>query len=640
MNFDGDPRHSFRFARVRLPGPALAGREASRGARRSGSPRGRTASPRSTKRVGPYRLGERLGHRPGLSATFAARRVDAEETVVVRLFASGLAEDRVFSRRLESAIATHASWDLPAVVPVRALEVPGGGLAVLADRLPGRPLSDVVPPGGIPIAGALGLLAPIATALDFAHEHGLVHPDLTPDNVIVDEEGGAALTDFYPQPETGGALWLRSGAEYLAREEVLGGAVTRSGNLYALTAILLFACSGRGPRDASSLPELLLDEVSGPPLIGGGSADRLTHELEQAVGLAMRSAQQDSETSAARLLRRIGDVAGVRVPDGPRARSRLVVPALPPEPAAGGARTGRALRIVLPLLGVGAAGVLGLLAGRSPRPASPARSVVAATSALRLQLPRGWRTGRATADARAFGLEAAVAAGPRRSSGPALLAGVYRAPDPSLLPAPAARAASGSLTAEPGRMGGLPAYRYADLALRGRHGRWTFLVIQTSAGGAAVACASGATASACETAARSLRLGESVRSLPLAPSRPYLASLAAVIRRLNAASAREVVALRAARTPADQLAAAEALASEYARAEEPLRSLRLPAPDARHNVAILAALNRIAADYGRLAAATSAGQDAGYAAARASVVADLLSLRGALGRADSASSAA
>src|ERR1700742_2533911 len=146
--------------------------------------------------VAGYRLTALIGQ-GATGAVYRAERPGADGAVALKLLAPELADDERSRRRLlrESAIA--ADLDHPNVVPILDFGEADGTVYLAMRLVEGSDLRDILAREA-PLSPdrTLDLLAPVAGALDAAHEHGLVHRDVKPANILVDTNGTAFLGDF------------------------------------------------------------------------------------------------------------------------------------------------------------------------------------------------------------------------------------------------------------------------------------------------------------------------------------------------------------------------------------------------------------------------------------------------------------
>ena len=297
---------------------------------------------------GQYRVLRLLG-RGGMGAVYLAREEALERLVAIKLLAGALDDEarQRFRREAKSgARLTHAG-----IVPLYAFGEADGLPYLVMGYVRGETLSARLRrEGRLPAGEARRLLADVAEALDHAHRHGIVHRDVKPDNILIDDESGRALlTDFgVAKASAGGQTMTQAGGvvgtpQFMSPEQVTGAAdLDGRSDLYALGVTGYLMVCGRLPFEGPT-QEVLLRRLSqdAPPL---------------------RQAAPDApEDLAAALMRCLAREPAGRWPDARAFRDAVAPVSLEedelPEPLDG--LDGRAA-FTLPFLLLGAFGLWGL----------------------------------------------------------------------------------------------------------------------------------------------------------------------------------------------------------------------------------------------------------------------------------------
>jgi ABC-type branched-subunit amino acid transport system substrate-binding protein/predicted Ser/Thr protein kinase len=221
---------------------------------------------------GDYRITELLG-RGGMGVVYRATDLQLERPVALKLIAPELAEDPRFRKRFLRESKTAASLDHGNVIPVYEAGEQDGRLFLAMRYVEGSDLRALLAgQGTLPAEQALSILGRVADALDAAHAKGLVHRDVKPANVLLDERGHPYLTDFGMAKEAG-ATSTRTGhivgtLDYLSPEQIRGEEIDGRTDEYALACLVYECLSGEPPFRRPTEAEVLWAHMQeGPPLL-------------------------------------------------------------------------------------------------------------------------------------------------------------------------------------------------------------------------------------------------------------------------------------------------------------------------------------------------------------------------------------
>jgi predicted Ser/Thr protein kinase len=230
-----------------------------------------------------FRVHRRLGAGGTATVFLAEDCVLCRDVAIKRLHTEGSEAD---VQRFRREARLGASLTHPNLVTIFDTLSGSDGVLIVMEYVRGRPLSDLITPQGMDARRLLEVLRPVASALDYAHEHGVVHRDVKPANVLIATDArvklvdlGTAtaghLTQITAENEVAGTL------SYIAPERLLGDSVGEpAADVYSLGVLAFEALTGRLPHRAET-PRELLDRVLHEP------APDLMEEWPQAsVGLA------------------------------------------------------------------------------------------------------------------------------------------------------------------------------------------------------------------------------------------------------------------------------------------------------------------------------------------------------------------
>jgi serine/threonine-protein kinase len=234
-----------------------------------------------------YRVIGRLGS-GGMADVYCAEDLQLGRKVALKLLYERFAADGEFVERFRREASSAAGLQHPNVVGIFDRGEWEGTYYIAMEFLEGRDLKELVRDEG-PLAPerAAGIAIQILKALRFAHRRGIVHRDIKPHNVIVDDEGRVKVTDFgiaragaSDMTETGSIMGT---AQYLSPEQAQGHPVDARADLYAVGVVLYELLTGRVPFEGDSAVTVALKQVSEPPVPPSRLNPRVPPALEAVV---------------------------------------------------------------------------------------------------------------------------------------------------------------------------------------------------------------------------------------------------------------------------------------------------------------------------------------------------------------------
>jgi eukaryotic-like serine/threonine-protein kinase len=243
---------------------------------------------------GRYRVSARLGS-GGMADVYLAQDTLLGRQVALKLLHHRFAEDQEFVERFRREASSAAGLSHPNVVAVFDRGEWDGTYYIAMEYLPGRSLKAVVREHGPLSPGdATDIVVQILLATRFAHKRGIIHRDIKPHNVILDEEGRAKVTDFGIARAGASDMTLTGSimgtAQYLSPEQAQGHAVTESSDLYAVGVVLYELLTGQVPFEGESPVTVALKQVSVEPTPPSALNPGVSPALEAVV---MRSLAKD-----------------------------------------------------------------------------------------------------------------------------------------------------------------------------------------------------------------------------------------------------------------------------------------------------------------------------------------------------------
>ena len=234
--------------------------------------------------LGDYELLEEVG-RGGQGVVFRARQKSLNRTVALKVISLGQWASKAHLKRFRREAEAAASLDHPCIVPIYEVGERDGSCYFSMKFVEGGQLDEVVRRTLMSIRQAAELIAKIARTVHYAHEHGILHRDIKPGNVLLDQKGEPHLTDFglarlvETESTVTRTMEVLGTPSYMAPEQAMGhnAAISSATDVYGLGAVLYQLLTGQPPFAGGTTYEtikLLLDAEPRQPRLLNPKIDR------------------------------------------------------------------------------------------------------------------------------------------------------------------------------------------------------------------------------------------------------------------------------------------------------------------------------------------------------------------------------
>ncbi|MGB8860781.1 MAG: protein kinase [Ilumatobacteraceae bacterium] len=334
-----------------------------------------------------YEVGPEIG-RGAFGVVYKGHHRQLQRTVAIKQLPRALAADPAVQQRFLVEARTAAALQHPNIVPVYDFVERDGLCLLIMEFIEGGTLTERASTAKVPAAEACRVVAGVLDALQYAHDAGVVHRDVKPDNIMVSSDGTPKLSDFgIAKVMNSSATATAAGAvmgtpAYMAPEVATGEEATPAADVYSCAAVLYELLSGSLPhRPATTATATLVRIVNEPPKPLAEAAPQVESALAALVmtALSKEPAQRPTAAAFAAGLRQVG--AGSAAASFETVAPRGV-PRVEAAPARRSSRRGLLVAAVVALVAVGGAVAWGVAGSDETSGGSPSASTVVASSTI------------------------------------------------------------------------------------------------------------------------------------------------------------------------------------------------------------------------------------------------------------------
>jgi serine/threonine protein kinase len=219
------------------------------------------------QQIGPYKIVAQLGQ-GGMASVYKAYHAKLDRYVAIKVMHQAFLEDPNFHARFEREAQIVAKLEHPNIIPVYDYSEFEGQPYLVMKYVEGRTLKNILSRGQPSLDETLRIMAPIASALTYAHARGVLHRDIKPSNIVIDNDEIPYLTDF------GLARIAQAGESTMSQDVILGTPqyispeqargernLDSRTDLYSLGVILYEMAVGRVPFNADTPYAIVHDHI-------------------------------------------------------------------------------------------------------------------------------------------------------------------------------------------------------------------------------------------------------------------------------------------------------------------------------------------------------------------------------------------
>ena len=221
--------------------------------------------------LGVYDIHSELG-RGGMATVYLAHEISLDRKVAIKVMSPAMVHGPGMVERFKREARTAAQLSHPNIIPIYAVHETDGLLFAVMKLVEGTPLDSVMKElKQLPVPMVHGILAQVGGALGYAHRHGVIHRDVKPANILIDDEGWAIVTDFGIAKVTDNVQGLTSTGmaigtpTYMSPEQATADTVTGASDQYSLGVVAYEMLTGRAPFVGTSMMAIMYSHFHDEP---------------------------------------------------------------------------------------------------------------------------------------------------------------------------------------------------------------------------------------------------------------------------------------------------------------------------------------------------------------------------------------
>lgn len=259
------------------------------------------------KTIGGYEILEVIG-RGGMATVYRAQQISMNRVVAVKVLPEKFMNDDTYLQRFTQEVAIVAKLEHRNIVPVYDYGEQNGQPYIAMRYMSGGSVDDRLNDGPLELEYILDIFEQVAPALDYAHTKNVLHRDLKPSNILLDDDGGAYITDFgiarvLGEQQSKGITTqgVVGTPSYMSPEQAQGHPLDGRSDVYAMGIMLFELATGKRPFESDTPYGIAVLQVTTPPPSPRTYNPQLSFAVEEVIFRALRKKPEDRYANAVAL---------------------------------------------------------------------------------------------------------------------------------------------------------------------------------------------------------------------------------------------------------------------------------------------------------------------------------------------------